>query len=42
MKKAHENLKSSLKVDLFEKLKYLDEEKLERTVYVHPIKVTRA
>lgn len=42
MKKAYENLKIDLFVDIFDKLHYLNEEKLERTIFVHPVPGTKA
>lgn len=42
MKKVYDNLTSfNATVDIFDKLRYLDEDKLERTVFVHPVVTDR-
>jgi len=37
IRKCYDNLKLKLNVDLFDKLKFLDTDKLERTVWMHPV-----
>jgi len=34
-------LKINLNIDLFDKIKFLDPERLERTIWIHPVVTTR-
>lgn len=41
LKRAYDGLNIKVNIDLFDKLKYLDTEKLDRTIWVHPLVTTR-